>query len=336
MFYNKADYGCAVVMEVETGKIRAIANLLIDTATGEYSEARNYAVADAEEPGSTIKLASFMAALEKEQFDLDDKKINVKRGRYQVYDRKVKDSHGYNKNTVFSAREVFEKSSNVGTVKLVEEYYKENPVEYVERLYSFGLCEKLGLDIIGEAFPKIKTPSDKDWYGTSLQWMCHGYETQITPLQILSYYNAVANNGKLIKPIFIEKIIAENKEETIFQPAVIKKSICSQETVGKLKELLNGVVENGTAKRPFRGSLYKVAGKTGTSQVFTIKQDEEYDAESIPERLRDHSLYIGFAPAQNPKIALAIVVENGGFGAKSAAPIARKIFDFVISHKRIK
>ena len=203
LFFNKADYGCAVVMEVETGKIRAIANLLIDTATGEYSEARNYAVADAEEPGSTIKLASFMAALEKEQFDLDKKEINVQRGRYKVYDRKVKDSHRYNKNTVFSAREVFEKSSNVGTVKLVEEYYKENPSEYVERLYSFGLCEKLGLDIIGEAFPKIKSPSDKDWYGTSLQWMCHGYETQITPLQILSFYNSVANSGELIKPIFI-------------------------------------------------------------------------------------------------------------------------------------
>ena len=237
LFYNKADYGCAVVMEVETGKIRAIANLLIDTATGEYLEARNYAVADAEEPGSTIKIASFMAILEKEQFDLDEKKINVKRGRYQVYDRKVRDSHEYNKNTIFSAREVFEKSSNVGTVKLIEEYYKDNPSEYVERLYGFGLCEKLGLDIIGEATPKIKSPSDHDWYGTSLQWMCHGYETQITPLQILSYYNAVANNGKLVKPIFIEKIVDEQKGETIFEPAVIKNSICSQETVNKLQEL---------------------------------------------------------------------------------------------------
>tara|TARA_B100001094_G_C18171886_1_gene795607 strand:+ start:434 stop:2521 length:2088 start_codon:yes stop_codon:yes gene_type:complete len=325
LFYNKADYGCAVVMEVETGKIRAIANLLIDTATGEYSEARNYAVADAEEPGSTIKLASFMAALEKEQFDLDDKKINVKRGRYQVYDRKVKDSHGYNKNTVFSAREVFEKSSNVGTVKLVEEYYKENPVEYVERLYSFGLCEKLGLDIIGEAFPKIKTPSDKDWYGTSLQWMCHGYETQITPLQILSYYNAVANNGKLIKPIFIEKIIAENKEETIFQPAVIKKSICSQETIGKLKELLNGVVENGTAKRPFRGSLYKVAGKTGTAKINYAKNGKS--------KVEYRSSFAGYFPADNPRYSCIVVLtnprENGFYGSNTAAPVFRKISDRV-------
>jgi cell division protein FtsI (penicillin-binding protein 3) len=325
LFHNKADYGCAVVMEVETGKIRAIANLLIDTATGEYSEARNYAVADAEEPGSTIKLASFMAALEKEQFDLDKKEINVQRGRYQVYDRKVRDSHQYSKNTIFSAREVFEKSSNVGTVKLVEEYYKENPGKYVERLYSFGLCEKLGLDIIGEAFPKIKSPSDKDWYGTSLQWMCHGYETQITPLQILSFYNSVANGGRLIKPIFIEKIVDENKKETIFEPAVIKKSICSQETVGKLQELLNGVVENGTAKRPFRGSLYKVAGKTGTAKINYAKNGKS--------KVEYRSSFVGYFPADNPRYSCIVVVtnprENGFYGSNTAAPVFRKISDRV-------
>tara|TARA_B100000683_G_scaffold277879_1_gene339980 strand:+ start:4083 stop:6170 length:2088 start_codon:yes stop_codon:yes gene_type:complete len=325
LFYNKADYGCAVVMEVETGKIRAIANLLIDTATGEYLEARNYAVADAEEPGSTIKLASFMAILEKEQFDLDEKKINVKRGRYQVYDRKVRDSHEYNKNTIFSAREVFEKSSNVGTVKLIEEYYKDNPSEYVERLYGFGLCEKLGLDIIGEATPKIKSPSDHDWYGTSLQWMCHGYETQITPLQILSYYNAVANNGKLVKPIFIEKIVDEQKGETIFEPAVIKNSICSQETVNKLQELLNGVVEHGTARRPFRGSLYKVAGKTGTAKINYAKNGKN--------KVEYRSSFAGYFPADHPRYSCIVVVtnprENGFYGGSTAAPVFRKISDRV-------
>lgn len=325
LFHNKADYGCAVVMEVETGKIRAIANLLIDTATGEYLEARNYAVADAEEPGSTIKLASFMAILEKEQFDLDEKKINVKRGRYQVYDRKVRDSHEYNKNTIFSAREVFEKSSNVGTVKLIEEYYKDNPSEYVERLYGFGLCEKLGLDIIGEATPKIKSPSDHDWYGTSLQWMCHGYETQITPLQILSYYNAVANNGKLVKPIFIEKIVDEQKGETIFEPAVIKNSICSQETVNKLQELLNGVVEHGTARRPFRGSLYKVAGKTGTAKINYAKNGKN--------KVEYRSSFAGYFPADHPRYSCIVVVtnprENGFYGGSTAAPVFRKISDRV-------
>ncbi len=325
LFHNKSDYGCAIVMEVETGKIRAIANLLIDTATGQFTEARNYAVADAEEPGSTIKLASFMAALEKDQFDLDKKKYDVGHGVYKVYDRKVRDSHTYPIRQTFSAREIFEKSSNVGTVKLIEEYYKDNPGEYIERLYSFGLHDKLGVDIIGEATPKIKSPSDEDWYGTTLQWTCHGYETQFTPLQILTYYNAVANNGKLVKPIFIEKIVDENKKETVFEPHVIKSSICSQETVGKLQELLNGVVERGTAKRPFRGSLYKVAGKTGTAKINYAKNGKS--------KVEYRSSFAGYFPADNPRYSCIVVVtnprENGFYGGSTAAPVFRKISDRV-------
>ena len=183
-------------MEVATGKVRAIANLKVDTL-GNYWEDKNYAVADAQEPGSTIKLASFMAALEKTKIDLDKKKIDIGHGVYNVYDRKIKDSHYYPKKTKLTVREVFEKSSNVGTVKLIEELYKKNPQEYIDRLYSFKLGEKLELDIIGEIKPKIKNVHDEDWYGTTLQWTCHGYETLFTPMQILAFYNAVANNGKL-------------------------------------------------------------------------------------------------------------------------------------------
>lgn len=325
LFLNKADYGCAVVMEVATGKIRAIANLLIDTATGDFMEARNYAVADAEEPGSTIKLASFMAALEKKQFELDDEIFDVGHGVYRVYDRRVRDSHTYNKRKKFTAREVFEKSSNVGTVKLIEKFYKDNPGEYIERLYSFGLHDKLGVDIIGEAAPKIKSPSDEDWYGTTLQWTCHGYETQFTPLQILAYYNAVANNGKLVKPIFIEKVVDENKKETIFEPHIIKNSICSQETVSKLQELLAGVVSNGTAKRPFKGSLYKVAGKTGTAKINYAKNGEG--------KVEYRSSFAGYFPADNPRYSCIVVVtnprENGFYGGSTAAPVFRKISDRV-------
>ncbi len=323
LFFNKADYGCAVVMEVETGKIRAIANLLIDTATGQFSEARNFAVADAEEPGSTIKLASFMAVLEKEQLDLDQRNIKIGNGRYKVYDRIVKDSHLTRAN--LSPREVFEKSSNVGTVKLVEKYYKNNPEEYIERLYSFGLLNKLNLDIIGEAEPLIKSPSDDDWYGTTLAWTSHGYESKLTPLQILAFYNAVANNGKLVKPIFIEKIIDENKKETLFQPHIIKSSICSKESVNKLQELLEGVVNNGTAKRPFRGSLYKVAGKTGTAVT-------NYSDSGIKKK-KYRSSFAGYFPANNPRYSCVVVItnprENGIYGSTTAAPVFRKISDRV-------
>ncbi|MDG1518048.1 MAG: penicillin-binding transpeptidase domain-containing protein [Flavobacteriales bacterium] len=325
LFYNKADHGCAVVMEVATGKIRAIANLSIDTATGEFFESRNYAVADSEEPGSTIKLASFMAVLEKEQIDLDKKNISIGHGIYKIYDRKVRDSHYYPKNTILSVREIFEKSSNVGTVKLVEEYYKQNPGEFIERLYSFGLQDKLNVDIIGENAPKIKSPSDKDWYGTTLAWTCHGYETQFTPLQMLAYYNAVANDGQLVKPIFIEKIINANKEVTEFQPQIIKSSICSEATVKKLQELLKGVVTRGTAKKPFKGSLYEVAGKTGTAKINYAKNGKS--------KVEYRSSFAGYFPADNPRYTCIVVItnprQNGFYGGGTAAPVFRKISDRV-------
>lgn len=327
LFHNKADYGCAVVMEVETGKVRAIANLKIDTATGDYWEARNYAVADAEEPGSTIKLASFMAILEKKQYDLDTKKINVGHGLYKIYDRKVRDSHWYTKNTVFSMRDVFEKSSNVGTVKLVEELYKENPSEFIDRLYAFGLHDKLDVDIRGEANPKIKSPTDKDWYGTTLAWTSHGYETQFTPLQMLAFYNAVANNGQLVKPMFIERIVTENKQVKEFNPQVLKPSICSKETVEKLQDLLKGVVLRGTAKWPFKRSLYEVAGKTGTAKINYAVNGEN--------KVEYRSSFAGYFPADNPRYSCIVVItnprENGFYGGSTAAPVFRKISDRIFA-----
>lgn len=327
LFHNKADYGCAVVMEVETGKIRAIANLKIDTATGDYWEARNYAVADADEPGSTIKLASFMAILEKKQFNLDEKKVDVGHGVYKIYDRKVRDSHWYKENTTYTMREVFEKSSNVGTVKLVEQLYKNNPSEFIDRLYAFGLHDKLNIDIRGEATPKIKSPSDEDWYGTTLAWTSHGYETQFTPLQTLAFYNAVANKGKLVKPMFIEKIVNDKKQTKLFEPTVIKSSICAQETIGKLQNLLEGVVLRGTANWPFRGSLYEVAGKTGTAKInYAIngKNKVEY-----------RSSFAGYFPADNPRYSCIVVItnprENGFYGGSTAAPVFRKISDRIFA-----
>ena len=323
LFYNKADYGCAVVMEVETGKVRAIANLLIDTVTGEFTEARNFAVADADEPGSTIKLASFMAVLEKHQLDLDQKDIWVGNGKYQVYDRVVKDSHV--SSPKLSAREVFEKSSNVGTVKLVEKYYKDNPEEYIQRLHAFGLLDKLNLDIIGEADPMIKSPSDDDWYGTTLAWTSHGYESKLTPLQILAFYNSVANKGRLVKPIFIEKIVDQDKKETLFKPYIVKSSICSKESVNKLRGLLEGVVRNGTAKRPFRGSLYSVAGKTGTAVT-------NYSALGVKKK-NYRSSFVGYFPADKPRYSCIVVItnprQNGIYGSSTAAPVFRKISDRV-------
>lgn len=326
LFHNRADYGCAVVMEVATGKVRAIANLKVDTM-GNYWEAENYAVAHSFEPGSTIKLASFMAALEKKSIDLDKKTIDVGYGVYKVYDRKVRDSHTYNKRTTFTAREIFEKSSNVGTVKLIEELYKSNPQEYIDRLHSFGLGQKLNVDIIGESSPKIKNTTDDDWYGTTLQWTCHGYETQFTPLQMLAFYNAVANNGKLMKPSFIEKVVDVNQNVSNFDPEVISASICSQETVKSLQELLKGVVSVGTAKYPFRGSLYDVAGKTGTAKINYAKNGKN--------KVEYRSSFAGYFPADNPRYSCIVVItnpkKNGFYGGSTAAPVFRKISDRVFA-----
>lgn len=324
LFHNRADYGCAVVMEVATGKVRAIANLKVDTM-GNYWEAQNYAVADAVEPGSTIKLASMMAALEKRKIDLDKEVIDVGYGVYKVYDRKVRDSHTYPKRTKFTVREIFEKSSNVGTVKLIEDLYLDNPQEYIDRLYSFRLNEKLNLDIIGENTPKIKNKDDEDWYGTTLQWTCHGYETQFTPMQMLAFYNAVANDGKLMRPSFIEKVVDANQSVTTFEPKVIESSICSQETATQLQSLLKGVVARGTAKRPFRGSLYDVAGKTGTAKINYAKNGKN--------KVEYRSSFAGYFPADNPRYSCIVVVtnprENGFYGGSTAAPVFRKISDRV-------
>jgi cell division protein FtsI (penicillin-binding protein 3) len=262
-----------------------------------------------------------MAILEKHQLDLDQKNIKIGNGKYKVYDRVVKDSHV--SSPKLSAREVFEKSSNVGTVKLVEKYYKNNPEEFIQRLYAFGLLDKLNLDIIGEAAPMIKSPSDDDWYGTTLAWTSHGYESKLTPLQILAFYNSVANNGQLVKPIFIEKIIDQNKRETLHKPFVIKSSICSKESINKLRGLLEGVVRSGTAKSPFRGSLYKVAGKTGTAVT-------NYSNSGVTKK-NYRSSFVGYFPADNPRYSCIVVItnprQNGIYGSSTAAPVFRKISD---------
>ena len=187
--------------------------------------------------------------------------------------------------------------------------------------------DKLNLDIIGEADPMIKSPSDEDWYGTTLAWTSHGYESKLTPLQILAFYNSVANNGKLVKPIFIEKIINQDKKETLFSPHIIKSSICSKESIEKLQGLLEGVVSNGTAKRPFKGSLYKVAGKTGTAVT-------NYSDSGIKKK-KYRSSFVGYFPADNPRYSCIVVVtnprENGIYGSSTAAPVFRKISDRVFA-----
>ena len=260
---HNAHHGCVVVMEVATGDIRAIANLEIGS-DGKYHESYNYAVGESTEPGSTFKLPALMVALEEGIIDTGDI-VDTGKGSVKFYNKIIRDTKedGYGRITV---KQVFEKSSNVGTSKLITGLYGGRPKDFVNRLCAMKLNEKLDLQIKGEGEPLIRYPGDKLWSGISLPMMSHGYEVQMTPLQILTFYNAVANNGKMMKPRFVTEITRNGNVLRYYNPDVIVNSIASASTIRKAKKMMEGVVEHGTATN-LRNANYKIAGKTGTAQI---------------------------------------------------------------------
>ncbi len=320
--------GCAVLMETKTGFIKAIANLRYDSASRTYKESYNYAIAENVEPGSTFKLASVIAALESGEFNLNDS-IVTGEGWVRYYDRIMRDDHKIGEGKI-TGREAFEKSSNVGISKVITEIFQDNPKKYVEYLMKMGIDKPIGLEIQGEGKPYIKHPKDKSsWYGTTLPWMSIGYELTITPLQTLTYYNAIANNGKMVKPQFVQAIRQENQVLKSFDPVVMKKSICSQTTVDSVQSLLEGVVERGTARLTFRNAKYKVAGKTGTAQI--AKGKSGYNKSDY------NASFVGYFPADNPAYSCIIVVNNPTkgriYGSSVAAPVFKEIADKIVATK---
>ncbi len=311
---HQADHGCAVLMEVATGKIRAIANLG-QTSTGRYIEDYNYAIGEATEPGSTFKLASMIVALEDGMVKLSDS-IETGKGYCYFYDRKMTDSH-YGGYGTLSVREVFEKSSNVGISKIIFDNYRDNPRRYVDRLYSMNLKEPLGVEIKGEGKPMIKYPGEKDWWGTTLPWMSIGYEMQQTPLQVLTFYNAVANNGKMVKPMFVESLQHHGEVIEEMKPVVLNPSICSLETIEKVHDMLVGVVERGTA-RNIKSKRYQIAGKTGTAQISnetTSYSDKKHQAS-----------FVGYFPADRPLYSCIVVVNAPSNNVYYANVVAGSVF----------
>lgn len=319
---HKAANGSVVLMEVNTGEIRAIANLKRNEKTGRYYEGYNYAVGMASEPGSTIKLASYLALLEDGYIDLDQK-VETGNGVYQFYDTKLYDSKkgGYGTITV---KEAFAKSSNIGVAKLVEQYYKEKPQDFIDHLKKIGLDQPLGLEISGEGKPFIKNADDESWSGISLPWISYGYETKLTPLQILTFYNAVANDGVMVKPMFVKSIEGHGKVVKDFEPVVLNEKIASEETIQKLKLMLEAVVEEGTATN-LRGGHYTIAGKTGTAQIASKKNG--YD------KVNYQASFCGYFPADKPMYSIMVVVnapsKNVYYGNLVAGPIFKEISDKV-------
>jgi len=315
----EADHGTVVVMEVATGAIKAIANLG-RTEAGNYFEKLNYAVGEAHEPGSTFKLMGMIAALE-DNYINENSIVETGNGELNFYGKyKVKDSKKGGYGTLTAAK-AFEVSSNVGLVKIVYDHYKDNPKQFVDRLYNMGLNKPLGLSILGEGIPKIPYPSDPDWDGLDLPWMAYGYGVSITPLQTLAFYNAIANGGELVKPRFLNQISnLGNTPTKIFSKQVLNPSICSQETLEKVQQMMFNVVDKkwGTA-HSIKDPLLSMAGKTGTCQVDYTTGNIQYI-----------SSFVGYYPVEKPMYSCIVVIHKpnkakGYYGATVAAPVFKKI-----------
>jgi len=315
---NDAKYGCVILMEVKTGEIKAVANLG-KAEDGTYKEDYNYAFADQgrTEPGSTFKLASMTAVFEADPtLQLDDI-VDTGPGRMLIGGAVKTDSHANGRITV---QQVFERSSNIGVARLVQEHFAGNPTRYTDYLKKFGLDKPLGFQMNGEALPYVKDPRDPSWSRTSLSTMSIGYELKLAPLQTLAFYNAVANGGVKVAPMIVREIKQADQVIEHFETRVLNPKICSDATLRKLHAMLEGVVLEGTARK-IQPKDYTIAGKTGTAWKFKNGRYTKTYSTS----------FCGFFPADKPKYSCIVVIDSpskGGWsGAEVAAPVFRDIAD---------
>lgn len=327
MEISQAEWGTAIVMEVKTGNIKAIANLG-RKKDGTYGETYNFAFGHAgcSEPGSTFKLMSLIAAMDAGYADTSDM-VDTGRGLWEYKGQKMKDSD-YDKggHGLISLKKTFELSSNIGTAKIICKYYEGKEKEFIDRLYSFGLNKQLGLGFLGEAEPRIKYPTDPDWWGPSLAWIAHGYEIKIAPIQTLTFYNAVANNGVMVKPKFIEEVREDGIPIRKFPTEVINPQLCSETTLIKAQDMLKGVCIRGTGKS-LQNKYYTIAGKTGTAVI--ANENKGYTSEGGKKY---QASFCGYFPADNPKYSCIVVIvgpKGAFYGGSVAGPVFRGIADKV-------
>ncbi len=329
----RAQFGCVVVMEVETGEIKAIANLGLEKPNptmdpmAKYIEKYNYAVGRKHYPGSTFKLASYMALFEDGKIKLKDT-INTGNGKLQVAkDQWIKEAndHAYGR---ISVKDAFAKSSNVAVAKLILNTYKTQPEKFLQHITNFGLAEPLNFQIRGAERPFFRLPSDKKhWNNAALAKMSYGYESEITPLQTLAFYNAVANKGKMVQPIIVKEVRSNDKVAKKFEAKVIREKICSDETLAALREMMEAVVEHpkGTGHK-IKSDLYKIAGKTGTAHKFENNKwiDNSY-----------YTSFAGFFPSDKPKYSAIVIVDSPKLGlmaGDAAAPVFKDIADKIYAN----
>jgi len=331
---SEAKFGTVVVMEVKTGKIRAISNLDIirDTVNNRisYSEQLNHAVVTQIEPGSTMKLASVIACMEKNHASIYDT-VDAGNGLFQLHDIVISDvDHPFKGK--FTIKEGFEKSSNVIISKFAYNTFLNCESEFVDRLYKMGLSKTSGIDLVGETSPNIKYPGTQHWSGVSLAQMSYGYELTLTPLQILTFYNAIANNGHMVRPHLLEGIRSHGQMVEVVETEETNSAICSKETLDKVHELLKGVVENGTAQN-IKNEHYSIAGKTGTAQIAKGRAGYASDGKKIYT-----ASFVGYFPADNPKYSCIVAISNPSkgsiYGSSVACPVFKVISDKLYSQDR--
>ena len=321
--FHDADWGTAILMEVESGHIKAIANLKYED--GDFDEHYNHAIAEHSEPGSTFKLASILAGLEDGFYSLLDS-VDTEDGTHQFYDKTMRDSKkgGYGK---ISIGDAFVQSSNVGVSKVINRSYKDKPQDFIDRIYKMGLCTPLDLELPYPNSLLIKQPGSPGWSGVTLPWMSIGYSLRLTPLHILTFYNAIANNGVMVSPLFTTQILKDGKKVSEHSKKIINPAICSKSSIVQIMPYLIDVVEKGTAKS-IRTRKYKIAGKTGTTLL-------AYGEKSEDNIKQYQTSFVGFFPAENPKYSCMVVVnnpkENGFYGGNVSAPVFKEISDKVFA-----
>ncbi len=317
--YYEAEHGCVVVMDVKTGEIKAISNLA-KTKSGEYYEKRNYAVWESHEPGSTFKVMALMAALEDKVIDTSTV-VDTKKGAKRFYGRTIYDSHhgGFGK---ISAARALEVSSNIGLATIIDENYSKKPEKFIDHIKDWNLDKPLGVSIKGEGDPDIPEPGDKKWSRNALPSMAYGYNLSLTPLQTLAFYNAIANDGEMVKPRFIKAVKEFDEEIEVFEKEVINRKICSDKTLGEIREILKNIVVRGTASKLYSPN-FSMAGKTGTAQT-------EYWMADWKNNKRYISSFAGYFPAENPKYSCIVVIhkpstKKGYYGADVTGPVFKRI-----------
>lgn len=325
---NKASGGVAILMEVGTGAIKAISNLT-QASDSSYFEMYNQAVARLSEPGSTMKLATMLAAMEDGMTNIDTV-IDLNYGVKNFADRTMYDSEKHGRKSATMA-ESFEISSNVGVASIANNLYN-NPSgrkQWIKRLKQFGLHETTGIDLDGEAIPEIKDPvKDKDkWYGTTIPWMAHGYELMLTPLQMLNFFNAVANDGKMMKPYLVSEIRRGDELKKKFDPVVLRSQIAKPENISKAKKMMEGVILKGTGES-LKSEHVTLAGKTGTAKTNYANKNEY---------AKYNGSFCGYFPAENPMYSMMVVIyepKAGVFyGGATAGPVFKNVAEKVYAMK---